>query len=158
MLAQIFMTLDGATMTIPVIQIDIWATIGEVSAALALFFSLAKLWKMIREKTTVAKLEKRMNDTDEWKNQTNLYLARDKKRLDAHELILKDVIRDQNSIHKYQKITLMALQASLVDDAEKKKKANNEIQQWLRDTALEDRTTMTDATLDAANDINEDTK
>ena len=65
MLAQIFMTLDGATMTIPVIQIDIWATIGEVSAALALFFSLAKLWKMIREKTAVAKLEKRMNDTDE---------------------------------------------------------------------------------------------
>lgn len=115
------------------ISIEVWSLIGQWivygSAVTGALMGLAKFINWLRSKTTVAKLEERVNEHDR-------YLDADKKRIDALEKLYNSNKSDLEDIHLLMRLSIKASQALLKsnldgNNREAVEEANIEIQNYL---------------------------
>ena len=114
---------------------EVWSLIGQwivwVSATGGAIMGAEKFVKWVRSKTTVAKLEARIDKHAE-------YLDNDKKRLDALENLYNSNKSDLEDIHTLMRLSIKASQALLKsnldgNNREAVEEANNNIQSYLNE-------------------------
>lgn len=112
---------------------EVWILIGQWlvygSSLTGAVMAIAQFIKWIRSKTTIAKLEERVNKHDE-------YLNNDDKRIKSLEQLYSSNKTDLEDIHTLMRLSIKASQALLKNnlDGNNRKaveEANNEIQNYL---------------------------
>ena len=115
------------------ISTEVWSLIGQWivygSAITGALMGLAKFINWLRSKTTVAKLEERVNEHSR-------YLDADKKRIDALEKLYNSNKIDLEDIHTLMRLSIKASQALLKsnldgNNREAVEAANADIQSYL---------------------------
>ena len=115
------------------ISTEVWSLIGQWivygSAITGALMGLAKFINWLRSKTTVAKLEERVNEHSR-------YLDADKKRIDALEKLYNSNKSDLEDIHTLMRLSIKASQALLKsnldgNNREAVEAANADIQSYL---------------------------
>nr|DAD77428.1 MAG TPA: hypothetical protein [Siphoviridae sp. ctulf7] len=115
------------------ISIEVWSVIGQwivYGASLTgAVMAIAQFLKWIRSKTTVAKLEERVNKHDE-------YLVNDNERIKSLEQLYNSNKSDLEDIHTLMRLSIKASQALLKsnldgNNREAVEEANTEIQNYL---------------------------
>lgn len=114
---------------------EVWSLIGQwivwVSATGGAIMGAEKFVKWVRSKTTVAKLEARIDKHE-------AYLDNDKRRLDALESLYNSNKSDLEDIHALMRLSIKASQALLKsnldgNNREAVEEANNNIQSYLNE-------------------------